>query len=120
MSKQFRLVEYLGHILEAIDRLKAGTDGLGEEEFMGDTGPQDIAIRNIEVIGEASHNIMTRYPRFAGEHSELELKMAYKMRNRVIHGYYDIDLDELWKSVSVDIPILQKQVQDILRALPDE
>ena len=120
MSKTFRAVEYLRHILDAIDRLKAGTDGLSEEEFMGDTAPQDIAIRNIEVIGEASHNIMARHPRFAAEHPGLELESAYKMRNRVIHGYYDIDLDELWNTVSVDIPTLQKQIQDILRTLPDE
>ena len=120
MSKVFRVVEYLGHILEAIDRLKAGTDGVTEEEFMHGSIHQDIAIRNIEVIGEASHNIMAHYPQFAAEHPELELKDAYDMRNRVIHGYFDIDQDKLWETVQKSIPILQKQVQDILRTMPSE
>ena len=120
MSKTFRVGEYLGHILEEISRLKAVTDGLSREQFMQDTMRQDAAVRNIEVIGEASHNIIAKYPQFAAEHPEVSLKKAYNMRNRVIHGYFDVDLDAVWDVVHTDIPVLQKQVQDILQTLPDD
>ena len=116
----FRLADYLQHILEAIDRLKAGTDGMNAKQFRQDTKPQDIAVRNIEVIGEASHNIIKRYPEFAAAHPDLELKHAYDMRNRLIHGYYDVDMDEVWDAIHKDIPLLQKQVQDILPTLAGE
>lgn len=117
MSKALRLVEYLQHILEAIDRLKAGTDGLDKERFIQDTKPQDIAVHNIEVIGEASNNIIKHYPKFAAAHPELKLKQAYDMRNRLIHGYFDIGMEEVWDATRQDIPILQKQVQDIIQTL---
>ena len=120
MSKAFRVTEYLGHILEAIGRLNAVADGQSKEQFMQDAMRQDATIRNIEVIGEASHNIMAHHPQFAAAHPELALKQAYRMRNRVIHGYFDIDLEVLWKVIRKDIPTLQKQVQDILQTLPDE
>lgn len=120
MSQAFRLVDYLRHILEAIDRLKAGTDGMDEKQFMRDTKPQDIAIRNLEVIGEVSHNIAKRYPEFAAAHPELDLKQAYDMRNRLSHGYFDINLRRVWVTVREDIPALQKQVQGIIPTLAGE
>ena len=120
MTKTFRLAEYLGHILEAIDRLKAGTDGLSEAEFMQDAIRQDAAVRNIEVIGEASHNILVHYPQFAADHPDLKLEEAYKMRNRVSHGYFDINWERVWTTVQEHIPVLHKQVQDILQSLPSE
>ena len=120
MSKQFRLVECLERILEAIDRLKAGTAGLSEEEFMRDTGPQDIATRNIEVIGEAGHSIILRHPEFAAQHPELELKDAYDMRNLLTHGHLRITPHRVWTTVQESIPVLQKQVQDLLQTLPND
>ena len=120
MSKTFRVAEYLHHILAATERLTARIGGVSKEEFMRDMDLHDITIRHIEVIGEASHNIIKRYPQFACDHPELELKRAYDMRNRVIHGYHDIDLDTLWKTLQEDVPVLRKQVQELLQNLPGE
>ncbi|TCV82508.1 HepT-like ribonuclease domain-containing protein [Sulfurirhabdus autotrophica] len=54
---------------------------------------QDAVIRNIEIIGEASHNIEERFPEFSEQHPELPLAFAYQMRNAVAHGY----LKWIWK-----------------------
>ncbi|CAG9187213.1 HepT-like ribonuclease domain-containing protein [Cupriavidus pinatubonensis] len=53
---------------------------------------QDAVIRNIEIIGEASHNIESHHPDFAAAHPELPLAFAYQMRNAVAHGYFKVDL----------------------------
>ncbi len=37
------------------------------------------------------------------------------MRNRLIHGYYDLDLDIIWSTVSDDIPPLVRVLEDVIR-----
>lgn len=53
-----RLAACLGHILEAIERIARYTEGMDEVGFLGNPLVQDGVIRNIEVIGEASNNIV--------------------------------------------------------------
>ncbi len=88
-----RLLDYLKHILEAIQRIDRYTAGLVELTFLEDELVQDAVIRNFEIIGEASHNIESHYPDFAAEHPELPLAFAYEMRNALAHGYFKVDLE---------------------------
>lgn len=74
--------------------------------------PQDAVIRNIEIIGEASHNIERDYPEFAAAHPNLPLAFAYQMRNAVAHGYFKVDFEIVWKTVQNDLPRLHLQVQE--------
>ncbi|MBP0624130.1 HepT-like ribonuclease domain-containing protein [Cupriavidus consociatus] len=80
---QQRLTDYLAHILEAIERIGRYTEDLDAVAFLGNEMAQDAVIRNLEVIGEASHNIEGHYPDFAAAHPELPLAFAYQMRNAV-------------------------------------
>lgn len=52
-----RLLDYLTHILEAIERIHRYTEDMGELAFLENEMAQDAVIRNFEIIGEASHNI---------------------------------------------------------------
>lgn len=79
---------------------------------------QDAVIRNLEVIGEASHNIETRFPVFAANHPELPLAVAYQMRNAVAHGYFKVDLEIVWKTIQTDLSKLQTAARDALVNLP--
>jgi uncharacterized protein with HEPN domain len=72
---------------------------------------QDAVIRNLEVLGEASHNIERHYPAFASTHPELPLAYAYQMRNAVAHGYFKVDLPIVWKTIQRELPGLQSQVR---------
>ena len=76
---------------------------------------QDAVIRNFEIIGEASHNIESKFPQFAGAHPELPLAVAYQMRNAVAHGYFNVDLDIVWKTVNNDLADLYELVQIALQ-----
>jgi len=60
-----RLADYLGHILEAIERIDRYTEDIDEVAFLQNEMAQDAVIRNIEIIGEASHNIEVHFPDFA-------------------------------------------------------
>ena len=68
---------------------------------------QDAVIRNLEIIGEASHSIEIHFPEFAASHQELPLSFAYQMRNAVAHGYFKVDLEIVWKTIEDDLPQLE-------------
>ncbi|MDN5872361.1 MAG: DUF86 domain-containing protein [Nitrococcus sp.] len=112
-----RLADYLAHILDAIERIERYTEEMDEMVFLDSQMAQDAVIRNLEIIGEASHNIEARYPEFAGAHPELPLAFAYQMRNAVAHGYFKVDLEIVWKTIHGDLPGLSRQVRAIAEAL---
>lgn len=119
-SDKQRLAEYLGHILEAIARIKRYTESLDKPAYLQNEMVQDAVLRNFEIIGEASHNITVNYPAFAAANSDLPLAFAYQMRNAVAHGYFKVDHDIVWKTVQSDLTALHAQVEKTLRALPAE
>jgi uncharacterized protein with HEPN domain len=112
-----RLTDYLGHILQAVDRIQRYSSATTRDAFLKSEMVQDAVIRNLEVIGEASHNIETRYPKFAAAHPELPLAFAYQMRNAVAHGYYKVDLEIVWRTIETDLPSLRAAVQVAISGL---
>jgi uncharacterized protein with HEPN domain len=115
---QQRLADYLTHIQVAIERIHRYVEDIDEVAFLHSEMTQDAVIRNFEIIGEASHNIEQDYPTFAAEHPELPLAFAYQMRNAVAHGYFQVDLEIVWKTVHADLPGLYEQVRELLHNLP--
>jgi uncharacterized protein with HEPN domain len=109
-----RLPDYLGHILQAIQRIERYVAGIDEVVFLASEIVQDAVIRNLEVIGEASRNIERARPDFAAAHPELPLTLASDMRNALSHGYFKIDLQIVWKTIQHDLPRLQAVVQTLL------
>lgn len=81
---------------------------------------QDAVIRNIEIIGEASNNIQCVDPEFAMRHKDIPWRVMYTMRNRVAHGYDEVDLKVVWTTVQNDLSKLYKQVQNVVQNLPSD
>ncbi len=117
MTDESRVADYLGHILQAIDRIESYAGELTERQFLDSGITQDAVIRNFEVIGEASRNLEQQCPRFASAHPELPLVIAYEMRNALAHGYFKVDLEIVWKTLRNDLPGLRRQVEDLLHTL---
>jgi len=115
MTAKDRLHDYLQHICRAIERIGSYTQDMDEATFLNTPLVQDAAIRNLEIIGEASHNISTRYPDFAAAHPELPLAFAWKMRNILTHGYAEVDAEIVWRTFKRDLPVLYQQIQTILQ-----
>lgn len=106
-----RLQDYLGHMLEALQRIERYAAGLDMQTFLSSEIVQDAVIRNLEVIGEASRNIERVHPGYAAAHPELPLALASDMRNALAHGYFKIDLPIVWKTVQQDLPQLSATVR---------
>jgi uncharacterized protein with HEPN domain len=71
-------------------------------------------IRNLEIVGEASRNIMRRAADFHSGHPDLPLQAAYEMRNALAHGYFEVDLDIGWSTVTSDLPDLKARLRNLL------
>ena len=59
---ELRVPDYLAHILQAIERIGTYTEDMNEVGFLENKMVQDAVIRNIEIIGEAAHNIDKHHP----------------------------------------------------------
>ena len=116
MRDMSRLLDYLEHILQAIERIQGYTENIDEATFLLEEMTQDAVIRNLEVIGEASRNIERHFPEFAATHPELPLASAYEMRNALAHGYFTIDLSIVWNTIENDLPNMLGQTQVFVRA----
>jgi len=120
MTVQDRLHDYLQHICQAIERIDTYIQNMDEAAFLSTPLVQDATIRNLEIIGEASHNITRRYPEFTASHPELPLTFAWKMRNVLTHGYAEVDAEVdaeiVWRIFKHDLPILYQQIQTILQS----
>ena len=113
-----RLPDYLGHILEAIERIQAYVADVDVVGFLSSKLIQDAVIRNLEVIGEASRNNARVQPEFAAAHPELPLALANDMRNALAHGYFKVDLEIVWKTIQSNLPDLHTQGWQLLRGHP--
>lgn len=61
-----------------------------------------------DFIGEAASRLSDDVVQ---AHPEIPWRQIVAMRNRVVHGYFDVDLDVLWSAVSVDVPQLAERVR---------
>lgn len=104
---------YLLHIRDAINRIADYTVG-GNSVFQSDRKTQDAVIRNIEIIGEAVKNLSEP---LRAESPEFPWKQIAGMRDRLIHHYFGVELDLVWKVVTEDLPILEQKIQQLLERI---
>ena len=68
-------------------------------------------VKDIEIIGEAASKITLETRE---QLAQVPWAMIIGMRNRLIHAYFEIDLDILWKTVAEDIPPLISMLEEII------
>lgn len=66
--------------------------------------------RELEIIGEATNNLLKTDAAFPLSHT----RKVVDLRNRVIHAYDDVDETVIWKVIVTDIPVLLQEVQQLL------
>jgi len=101
---------YLEHILEAINKIENFTRKITRFDFDGNVMIQDAVIRNIEIIGEATKKISKP---FTQSHQEIPWSDMAGMRDKLIHDYLDVDIEVVWKTIEVDLPLLKKMISKL-------
>ena len=107
-------IVYLRHIMDAISRIGEYIQGINEEEFFRNYLVQDGVIRQLEIIGEATKQISqgTRE-----KHRNIPWKDMAGMRDKLIHDYFGVDVEQVWFTASNDIPTLKIEMQEVVNTL---
>lgn len=105
-----RWPDYLDHMIEAAQLIGLYIEGMNEEDFIADKRTQQAVILNLIVIGEASSKMLSAEINFIEQNPEIPWKNMKGMRNRIAHGYFDIDLEIVWQTVQTAIPQLLQQL----------
>lgn len=109
MSDEF--LDFIEDILDAMDKAEILLEGVDYERFMSDFRINFAVIRALEIIGEAAKrlpdDLRVRYP-------EIPWRAMAGMRDRIIHGYDNVDYQIVWDVVRKDIPTIKPKIQNIL------
>ena len=109
-----RLREYLGHMAIAASDACGFVDGMNKSDFLSDKRTQQAVIMSLVIIGEAATKLMDRYPTFTDGHAEVPWRSMRGMRNRVTHGYFEIDVEMVWETVQTALPDLLGKLDGML------
>ena len=94
---------YFQHIIQAVGKIREYTKEISLEEFKNSSLVQDGTIRELEIIGEAARMISEKTKQLYPDIPWYEIS---GMRNRLIHEYFGVDLDAVWKTIAEDLDIL--------------
>jgi uncharacterized protein with HEPN domain len=118
--RENRLPDYLDHMQQAATDACAFVEGLGKADFLEDKRTQQAVIMSLIIIGEAATKVMDWYAEFTQAHPEVPWRSMRGMRNRIAHGYFDINLDVVWETVQTALPELLKQLPAVRQDAADE
>ena len=100
---------YLGHILDSIEAIKSYV-ATGRRHFLAERMVQDAVIRNFAIIGEAASKLSPE----TRDAASVPWARIVALRNRLIHGYWSVDLLLLWDVIENDLAPLEAEVVRLL------
>jgi len=111
MKKDF--LHYVEDILDAMAKAETFVQGLDYEGFATDAKTAFAVTRALEIIGEAAKKV----PRSVRSHyPDVPWKDIAGMRDKLIHEYWGVNLETVWKTVKEDVPSLKPLFESILQA----
>jgi uncharacterized protein with HEPN domain len=119
-KSDLRAPDYFEHLLQACDRILQYTSQMTHDRFMADSMVQDAVLRNIEILGEATRNLMGCLPDLQSTYPQIPWIDIYGMRNRIAHGYFFINFELVWTAVVENIPELRQQIATVIREMQEE
>jgi uncharacterized protein with HEPN domain len=102
----------LRHMLEAARKAVAFTEHRTRGDLDTDEQLALALTRLVEIIGEAAASVSGA---LKVNNPAIPWRSIISTRNRLIHGYFDVDLDILWNIVTHDLPILVRELQRLTR-----
>jgi len=110
---EYRLPDYLEQMQRAaVDALNF-VEGMDKDTFLADKRTQQAVVMSLVIIGEAATKVMDRHAGFIEKHPIIPWRNMRGMRNRIAHGYFEIDFDVVWDTVHTALPDLIRQLSAI-------
>ncbi len=113
MTKR-HIQDYLQDILDAVAAIEQFTTGIELESFSQNLEKVFAVSRAIEIIGEAvkqiPDSVRSQYP-------DIPWRDMAGMRDKLIHDYFNTDVEIIWKAVQEDVPQLKMMISQVLADL---
>ena len=105
------LLEFIRHIYDETSFCLRQTSSIDFDTFINDEILSRAVVRSLEIIGEASKNIS---PDFKAKYPLVAWKDMAGMRDRLIHHYFGVDYETVWRTLREDIPVLNEWMEIII------
>lgn len=103
------------HMIDAAHEAIGFAAGRRREDLDRDRMLVLCLVKSVEIMGEAAAKVSDSFRR---QHPALPWREMVAMRNRLIHGYFDINLDIVWQTVTVELPPLVTKLDGLLSEKP--
>ena len=90
----------LAEMYEAASRAASYVEGMSKADFLQDTRTQEAIAMNLINIGEGASRILRLHSDVAASYPQILWQEMIGMRNRIAHGYNDIDMDVVWDTAN--------------------
>ena len=110
MRERIRDKGRLEHILQAIDNVMDFTKDIALDCFMNDKKLFFAVVKNIEIIGEASYKLSKE---FKAINNDIEWDAIIGLRHVLVHGYYHISEERVWRIVQKDLLPFREQIKTL-------
>jgi len=111
-----RLQLWLQQMQEAVAQALEYVEGMDRQAFIAERRTQQAVVLNLLLIGELAAKVLEHDSGFAGLHPEVPWSSMKGMRNRIAHGYFEMDLDIVWTTVAEALPGLKAALPAVLEA----
>ncbi len=110
MKRDYKL--FINDILDSIEKIESFVIEMSFDEFMKDEKTKSAVIREIEVIGEATKNIPSTIRQ---KYKEIPWTDMAKMRDKIIHFYFGIYYEIVWKTIKERLPEIKHKIRTVLK-----
>ena len=112
MRERIRDKERLEHILRAIQVIEEGLQSYDVTQIQKESIVYYGFVKQVEIIGEASYMLTKE---FRESHTDVPWHKIEGMRHVLVHGYYAINPQQLFRVITEDIPVLRPQIERYIK-----
>jgi uncharacterized protein with HEPN domain len=102
---------FLLHIRDSLREVREFIEGECYESFSENRMVQNAVIRSFEVVGEAARRVS---PEFREAHPEVPWRVMGDFHNKLIHDYFGLELEVIWKTATEDAPVLLDRIERLV------
>jgi uncharacterized protein with HEPN domain len=94
-------------IWESVEKIQRYASGMNHDAFVEDEKSVDSVVRNLEIIGEAANRLPQN---IKSQYAEIEWPKIIGLRHRIVHDYFNIDVEIVWQIVQEDLPVFKSKL----------
>ncbi len=116
MSQVRVYIHFLRDMLEHAQKARNFVEGMSGDEFLRDEKTVFAAIRALEIVGEAAKQVPDSVRE---QHPDIAWRDISRMRDKLIHHYFGVNLKLVWKTLQDDLPVLIPKLEKLIEAEAD-